>query len=56
MTTLRPANMEGRMVQLLAISTFLLAVSIMGLDYWFRACNELGPFRAWQLLHHDRRP
>jgi hypothetical protein len=44
------------MVQLLATSTFLVAVSIVGLDYWFRACNELGPFRAWQLLYRDRRP
>jgi hypothetical protein len=44
------------MVPLITISTLLVAVSILGLDYWFRACNELGPFRAWQLLHHDRRP
>jgi hypothetical protein len=44
------------MVQLLAISTFLVAVSIVGLDYWLRACNEIGLFRAWQLLHHDRLP
>jgi hypothetical protein len=56
MTTLRPANKEGRMVQLLAMSTFLVAVSIMGLDYWFRACNEAGALRVWQLLRHDRLP
>jgi len=55
--TLRHANnKEGRMVQLFAISTILLAFSIIGLDYWFRACNAVGPMRAWQLLRHDRTP
>jgi hypothetical protein len=55
--TLRHANnKEGRMVQLFAISTILLAFSIIGLDYWFRTCNAVGPMRAWQLLRHDRTP
>ncbi len=43
------------MVQVVAISTILLAFSIVGLDYWFRACNAVGPVRAWQLLR-DRTP
>jgi hypothetical protein len=44
------------MVQLFAILSLLLAISIVGLDYWFRACNAVGPVRAWQLLRHDRTP
>jgi hypothetical protein len=40
------------MVHLITISTLLVAVSILGLDYWFRTCNELGPFRAWRLLRN----
>jgi len=44
------------MVPLITILTLLVAVSILGLDYWFRVCNEIGPFRAWQLLHRDRLP
>ena len=55
-TTFRLLLREARMVQLFAISSLLLAFSIVGLDYWFRACHAVGPIRAWQLLRHDRTP